>query len=193
MEEALLHFDQQLFQLINGQWHFDWLDALMPYWRSKYFWLPLYLFLFSFLYSNFGQRSHYFLLSMLLMLLLSDGLSSQLIKKSVARQRPCHEPALQAELHLLVPCGGGYSFTSSHATNHFAIAFFLALTLGRRFHWIWPSGLLWASSIAYGQVYVGVHYPLDVLGGALLGGTIGIGCAMAYHRFVPKTIHFRQV
>ncbi|GJM34616.1 MAG: hypothetical protein DHS20C18_36170 [Saprospiraceae bacterium] len=110
---------------------------------------------------------------------VADGASSQLIKKNVKRLRPCRTEALA--VNLLVPCGGGYSFTSSHATNHFAIALLLIMVFGKRFRQIkWPL-LLWAASIAYGQVYVGVHYPIDVIAGGLLGSLIGVGVAYLYY------------
>jgi len=83
-------------------------------------------------------------------------------------------------VRLLVHCGRAYSFTSSHAANHFAIAVFISLTLGLLYSWIkWPL-LLWAGSIAYGQVYVGVHYPLDVIVGSLVGIIIGYLVAKLY-------------
>lgn len=86
---------------------------------------------------------------------------------------------------VLVGCGGGYSFPSSHATNHFALATLLFLSWGRKFRsWRWIL-LLWAASIAYGQVYVGVHYPLDVSFGALLGATLGLLAYQLYRRLKP--------
>ncbi len=145
----------------------------MPYWRSKYLWAPLYLFLLVFILFNYPKKGWVLLLALVATIGLADIVSSHLVKKNVQRQRPCQHEELQQRVYLLIPCGGGYSFTSSHATNHFAIAGFLILTLGKRFRQIrWPL-LLWAASIAYGQVYVGVHYPSDVIAGALLGLLIG--------------------
>ena len=191
MIESMLQWDEQLFQLINGQWHVSWIDALMPYWRSKYFWVPAYLFLLAFLLANYGRRSVYIILSLLFIIFISDGISSQLIKKSVERVRPCNTPHMQVKLKLLVRCGSGYSFPSSHAANHFAIAIFLSLTLGRRFRWLSLPLILWAASIAFGQVYVGLHYPLDILGGALLGIAIGIIGALGYYQLSEMAIDFR--
>jgi len=105
---------------------------------------------------------------------MADVVSSKLVKPAVQRVRPCNDVGLKFEVRELVHCGGGYSFTSSHATNHFAIATFLYLVLGGlRKKWIRWALLAWAASIAYGQVYVGVHYPLDVITGAVLGSLIG--------------------
>ena len=92
---------------------------------------------------------------------------------------------------LKVKCGGGYSYTSSHATNHFALAFFLIYTLGVQFRWIKWVLIFWASSIAYGQVYVGVHYPFDVISGATIGGIIGILVATWYRGFRKMKLNWK--
>ena len=114
-------------------------------------------------------------------------MSSKVVKESVMRLRPCNDAEIKADVNLLVRCGSGYSFTSSHATNHFAIAAFISMTLGMVLPLIrWPF-YLWAASIAFGQVYVGVHYPFDVISGALLGWLIGVLAAKLYNRF-PKFV-----
>ena len=116
---------------------------------------------------------------------IADTISSKVIKKSVQRLRPCNDTQINQQVKLLVRCGGGYSFTSSHATNHFAVALFLIGTLGRIFRRMkWPL-LFWAATIALGQVYVGVHYPFDILVGGTIGSLIGIGVARLYQSF-PK-------
>ena len=179
----LLQLDQNLFFLINGDWHNSFLDAIMPYWRNKMFWSPLYIFLLFYVLLNFKLKGFYFILIVAAVITVSDTTSSKIIKKSVQRIRPCNDDSLKNEVQLLVKCGGGYSFTSSHAANHFAGATFLILTLFRRFRWAKYALIFWAASIAYGQVYVGVHYPVDVLVGSFLGIITGILAAMIYSRF----------
>ncbi len=169
----LLQFDIYLFELINGQWHHELLDRIMPFWRSKYLWAPIYLFLLVFILLNFSQKAWFIIFGLLVTIGVADFTSSQIIKKSIKRVRPCKEAQLQDNLHLLVRCGSGYSFTSSHATNHFAIAGFISLIFVGHFRWLHLLIWMWAASIAYGQVYVGVHYPMDVIAGAILGGLIG--------------------
>ena len=122
---------------------------------------------------------------------ISDTLSSQIIKKNVQRIRPCNDPLISNMVELKVKCGGGYSYTSSHATNHFALAFFLIYTLGVQFRWIKWVLIFWASSIAYGQVYVGVHYPFDVISGAIIGGIIGILVATWYRSFRKMKLNWK--
>jgi undecaprenyl-diphosphatase len=178
----LLQLDQQLFELINGSGHTAWLDAIMPWWREKTSWIPLYVLLAGYLVWRYRLRAVYYLIAVGLLIALADTLSSQVVKPLVERPRPCNDPALKDEVQLLVSCGVGYSFTSSHATNHFALANFFSLTLPFFAGWRGLFLFLWAGSIAYGQVYVGVHYPLDVLAGALLGTACAIPVAGLYRR-----------
>ena len=114
------------------------------------------------------------LLSAGITVLLTDQIASNIIKPAVHRLRPCNDPIMLPHIHLMVDCGTGFSFVSSHASNHFGIAVFLILILRKRFSWITPVALFWATLICFAQVYVGLHYPFDIIGGALLGVMIGI-------------------
>ena len=174
----LLHFDETLFHLVNSGCQNRFFDWLMPLLRDKYIWVPLYVFIASFLLINFKQKGLYILLGLVLTVGIADSTSSHLLKKSMQRLRPCKVLEPSKDIHLLVPCGGGFSFPSSHATNHFAIATFLLLVLGKIFRWIKIPLILWAGSISFAQVYVGVHYPLDVVAGALLGVLVGWGVSI---------------
>jgi len=185
--EAILALDQYLFEFINSTCQNAFMDWLMPMWRNKYFWIPLYIFLVFFLLFNYKLKGFLLILTVLVAVGISDFTSSQLIKKNVQRLRPCKQKELVVQLH--VPCGSGYSFPSSHATNHFAIAILLIGTLGRHFRRIKLPLFFWAASIALGQVYVGVHYPIDVLAGSLLG--IAIGSFLAW-RFVVWESRFKK-
>jgi len=168
-------YDEWLFHILNGQCHNSFFDLVIPYWRSKYIWIPLYVFIASFLLINWKKRGLVILLFAIATVGVADFTSSKIVKPLVQRVRPCNDVTLTFEVRELVKCGGGYSFTSSHATNHFAIAVFLIIVLNVfRRKWIRWALLAWAASIAYGQVYVGVHYPLDVITGAILGSLIGI-------------------
>ncbi len=185
---SIIEVDQYLFHLINDTWTLPFLDTIMPYWREKSTWIPFYIIAAIWLTWKMKKRVVLVLLAAGLTIAIADTVSSQLIKKNVERLRPCRTEGLA--VNLLVPCGGGYSFTSSHATNHFAIALLLIMIFAKRYpqvKWL----LLWAATIAYGQVYVGVHYPFDVLTGALVGSLIGIGIAYSYrwadHYFFPST------
>jgi len=180
--EYILNLDESIFILINRTWQNDFFDWILPYWRNKKFWIPLYLLFSLFLYTKVGKKSLWILLFLGLTVAASDLTSSFLIKESIERIRPCNDPAFMKNVFLRVPCGSGYSFTSSHAANHFAVAMFLILILGGRLkRWRYVL-LFWAISIGFAQIYVGVHYPLDVLFGFLVGGIIGYLGAYLYHR-----------
>ena len=177
------NIDQELFFFINNNLHFGFFNDLMPYWRSMWFWLPLYVFLVGFIVLNFKKNALVFILILISTVAISDSFSSQIIKKNVQRIRPCNVESLKGKVKLLVHCGSGYSFTSSHATNHFTVANFLIFTIFQRKKWVKWSLIFWAFSIAFGQVYVGVHYPLDVVGGGILGSVIGYFAAFIYRKY----------
>ncbi|MGN6568999.1 MAG: phosphatase PAP2 family protein, partial [Flavipsychrobacter sp.] len=105
------------------------------------------------------------------------------VKPFIHRLRPCNNPNLVSMVHLLVPCGSGLSFPSSHATNHFALGVFMAMSIQKVAKWIWPAAIFWAALVSYSQVYVGVHFPLDVTCGAMLGTAIGIFTGKIFNRY----------
>ena len=167
--ETLLHWDRSIFKLINGTWHNSFFDAVLPFLRIAQFWAPLYLFLVVFAIANYRRNGGYWILFFITTVVISNFISSDLIKGSVQRLRPCNDPALADSVRELVSCGSGYSFTSSHAANHFSLAMFSFLTFKKRFNG-WPKlFFLWAFTVSYAQMYVGVHYPLDILGGTIVG------------------------
>jgi len=182
---TLLAWDAAFFHFINNSLANPVFDVLLPWCREKWIWAPLYLFIAAFSWLRFGNRGWLVLLGLVAVVAIADGTSSQLIKKNVRRLRPCNDPALTDRVRLRVAsCGSGYSFTSSHAANHFGIALFMIGLFGRSRRWLPPVALLWASLIALSQVYVGVHYPGDVICGALVGASIGWGVAWVLRRWV---------
>lgn len=189
----LSHWDTWLFLQINTVWTSSFLDDVYPWWREANAWVPLYLFMVVFGIMNFGKKVWPWLLFAVITLTLTDQISSNLIKNIAERTRPCNETLLAGQMRLLLNhCSGGYSFTSSHATNHFGFAMFILITMRAvfgRWRWLFP---VWAVTIAYGQVYVGVHYPLDVLCGSVLGCIIGF-CTASF--FIKKfgSIHIPPV
>ncbi|MCC6726391.1 MAG: phosphatase PAP2 family protein [Saprospiraceae bacterium] len=179
---SLLQFDENLFFWVNISCQNAFFDWLMPLLRNKLIWLPFYVFITSFLLLNFRRQGLVAVIFLVLAVAVADNLSSQVIKKSVERLRPCKVLEPQREMYLRVPCGSGYSFPSSHASNHFAVATFLLLLLGKLFKWVKLPLIGWASLVAFAQVYVGVHYPFDVIGGALLGVMVGWGMYLLFSK-----------
>jgi undecaprenyl-diphosphatase len=154
----------------------------MPWIREPYVWAPLYLFLALFVTINYRWRGFFWIVLFIVSFGIADQTSS-FIKDAVGRLRPCRDPLLQHFVRVLVSyCPGSGSFTSNHAANHFALGTFCFITLKQAFQqyaWLF---YVWAFAIAYAQVYVGVHYPLDVLGGAVLGTMIGILSSSFFQR-----------
>ena len=188
MLEFILHYDYYLFELINGKSSSPFLDLWLIPWRNSLFWIPLYVFLISFFIFNFKSRAYQILLFLMLTVGTSDIVSSHLIKKTVQRQRPCRSE-LPVEVQARVRCGYGYSFTSSHATNHSSIAAFLFIVFGTVFgmwKWFFP---FWAISIGIAQVYVGVHFPSDVISGWIVGAVIGLIWASIFLKYFDLSVH----
>ncbi len=179
-------FDTWLFLHIH-QFHADWLDAVMVFVTNRNSWLPAYALLVGGLVWQYRWQSIGLIVTLAVAVLLSDQTASGLLKPLVHRLRPCHEPALQLAIRALVGCGGQYGFVSSHAGNAFALATALWLLLGWRWAWLrWT--FVWAVCLAWSRVYVGVHYPLDVLAGAGVGTVWAVVCVWSYRRYWPNPI-----
>lgn len=181
--ETILQLDYSIFEWINQDLQNAFLDSVMPWWRAKSTWVPFYVILIVFSIVKFKAKGLYFILFLVLTMGISDTMSSRVVKYSVKRLRPCNNLEIKTTANVLVRCGSGYSFTSSHATNHFTLAVFLFLTFCRRYKFLKLPLIFWAGSIALGQVYVGVHFPFDVLAGSLLGTLIGIIMARIYQNW----------
>ncbi len=172
--QELLRWDRELFNKVNGQWTNSFFDTLLPYTRNANIWVPVYLFFIVFALINFRRNGMYWVLGAVLTVATSDLISSWGIKELIFRIRPCRDEALAGHVRFLVQyCPKSSSFVSSHAANHFAMSLFIFLTL-KDFMGKWLALVfLWAFIVSYAQVYVGVHYPIDVICGSLVGMFIG--------------------
>ena len=173
MIDTLKSLDQQWFLLVNNQWQNGLFDLLCPFMRTQSNWYLIYAVVIYQLFMMYGKKAWWLVLTIAIAVLVSDQISGNLIKNTAQRLRPCNDPVMSLKVHLLVTCGQGYSFVSSHATNHFVVAFFLGAVFKNKYSWVFPVALCWAAFISFSQVYVGVHYPIDVICGALLGSLIG--------------------
>jgi undecaprenyl-diphosphatase len=180
--ETIKRLDYQLFSKINGEWHNAFFDLFFPFTRESFIWIPFYFFLLIFAVVNFKHRGWYWALFFIATSILSDFISSDLIKEAIFRVRPCHDPLVADQIRFLVSyCPMSSGFTSSHATNHFAAAMYIFTTfksISKR----WFLIFLWAFTISYAQVYVGVHFPADVICGAIVGLMVGYLPAIIYNK-----------
>ena len=174
--------DHKLFMEVNGKWHNLFLDNLLPFTREPQLWVPFYCFLILFAVINFKKRGFYWVLCFALTISLTNYISSTLIKEAVLRLRPCQDPLMIGHVRLLVNgCPGNPSFPSSHAVNHFAVAMFVFTTYKNPLSRWWILLFFWAAIISYAQVYVGVHFPVDVTCGAIIGCFLGYWPAILYN------------
>ncbi len=180
---GLSGWDRWLFLKINTALTNPLFDSVAPWWREANTWVPLYLFLVIFGLLNFRKRVGFWIVFVVITLVITDQVNSHLIKIWVARPRPCRDEVLATQVRLLLTnCSGTFSFPSSHAANHFGFAVFLVMTLKHVFGKWRYIFLVWAASICYAQVYVGIHYPLDVIAGALFGTFVGYLTARLFNK-----------
>ena len=181
--QILKDWDTWLFLKINREWTNPFFDNFLPLYRDMNFWMPFYFFLLLFVLMNYGWKSWTFIVAIIVTVTITDQMSSSFFKNFVDRPRPCQDEFLMHYARLLLNrCPSSQSFTSSHATNHFGMAAFLFVTLKN----VWGKWsyllFVWAATISYAQIYVGVHYPLDIIGGALVGCLAGYVIANVYVR-----------
>jgi membrane-associated phospholipid phosphatase len=181
--QRLDEWDKWLFIKLNNQWTNPVFDVVLPYFRNSLFWVPLYTFVLAFMLFNYGKKGLWWSLAFVCTVALTDVIGARVLKEGFERLRPCQDPQFFFHVRLLLKqCSGSYSFVSNHAANHFGIATFAVLTFKGVFkQWMYLA-YLWALLIGYSQVYVGVHYPLDVVGGACLGMLMGSVTAWLFHR-----------
>jgi len=171
MLSSLENIDRELFVFLNGM-HNTFADWVMYYASEKWVWIPLYLFIALLLIRRYGVKSLYIILPVSLLILGTDQISVA-IKNEIARYRPCHNLDLMQLVHKVENhCGGKFGFVSSHSTNAFGLFAYLGFMIDKRFKPLIIVLFFWACLQAYSRIYLGVHYPADVIGGAILGITI---------------------
>jgi undecaprenyl-diphosphatase len=185
----LEQLDQQLFLFLNSM-NSPVMDRVMHAVSGTTIWIPLYLSILIYIGIKYKRKFFIILLFIILAATLSDQVSV-FIKNLVHRLRPCHEPSLEGLVHIVNgECGGLYSFVSSHATNSFDVALISLLFIRRR--WFTISIIIWAIVIGYSRIYLGVHYPGDVLCGSLLGAFIGWSSYQLYSLTDNKILQHRE-
>jgi len=181
MLDYIIQLDQSLFLFLNGL-HCAFLDPVMVFITGDVHWAPLYLTIVFFFFWKGNWRWGLLALgAVLLTFALTDQLSVHLFKNTVQRLRPCYEISLSGMVHLLENCGGKFGFISSHAANTFGLAMITSLIFGKK----WYSWCIfsWAALVSYSRIYVGKHYPLDIICGAIFGLLAGY-CAWKIFQFI---------
>lgn len=210
MIENIIYIDTKIFYFLNQTISNPVFDFLMPIVTNGKVWLPIYLSLFIYLiffnhipnikksgikkpflnyFSNlikYNKKGFIIALMLAIAVVLADQISANLIKDFVGRVRPCHE---LENINLLVNCGSGKSFPSAHATNNFAAAVILSNFYKKNkiiFYTI-------ATIVALSRVFVGVHYPVDITSGALLGSIIALSLIYVYNKLISKRIENNSI
>lgn len=186
MIDSLVQWDTDLFFWLNGL-HTSWLDPVMELISTRWFWIPFYLWILAVIFRQKGWKYGLaFFLIWILMIGLSDQIASGLLKPLIGRIRPCRPEAdLERIVHTVNGyCGGKYSFASSHAANFFAMATYLASIFGRKtYSWIFFTV---AACVAYSRIYLGVHFPGDILAGLVIGISAGILALWVFRQIRKK-------
>ena len=181
--QSLEKLDQWLFIKINSDLSNPFFDSLMPFMRYPLNWAPLYLFLGAFVLLNYKGKGAWWILFFIVTIALTDMTGNYVFKHGFERIRPCGDPDFFMHVRLLTDhCSTGYSFVSNHAANHFGIAAFFFITFRHILKkWAWI-GFAWAFIIAYAQIYVGLHFPLDVICGAIIGIILGLSMGSVFNK-----------
>jgi undecaprenyl-diphosphatase len=171
MLDELIHYDKELFLFLNNLGSEKW-DGFWTVMTDKTGWINLvvYILLLLFSYLYFGwKKTLLAVVAVALMIAATDQLAN-LFKYGVERLRPCYDPEVGDAMRLVKnSCGGKFGYFSAHAANHFAVAFFFSLLLKPRFRYLGIFLMFWAFLVAYSRIYIGVHFPLDVISGAVIG------------------------
>jgi undecaprenyl-diphosphatase len=166
MEEIILEDKQAMIFLNNlGSSTFD------PFWilvSEKWFWIPLYIIFLYFLYKNFNKKSLFYILLFVALGITASDQIANIFKFGFERLRPCHDPSLEGLLRE-VKCGGKFGFYSAHSSNSFFVATYLTMLLGKKIKQLPYFLFVWAAIVAYSRVYLGMHFPGDIIIGAIMG------------------------
>lgn len=190
MVEALEQLDKEVFIYLNNM-HSPFWDAIMVFVSEKLVWIPFYLGLIGYLVWRYRRQSIPMLLLVVIAIGLADFIASGIMKPYFMRLRPCHDPTLSELINIVEGCGGRFGFISSHAANTFALAVFFNLVLSDRYLIFKIVLVAWAVVVTYSRIYLGVHFPADVLLGALLGAILAFFASLVYKVLIRRYAYFR--
>lgn len=173
MIDQIAQWDTDVFIFLNSLGTSTWDPFWMAY-TSKFNWIPLYAILLYLIFKQMQLKAFLTTIVVVTLMILVTDQTTNLFKNGFHRLRPCHLAELIDGMRLVKSyCGGQYGFFSGHASNTMAAAVFIGLTLKKRFKFLFPILIVWAIMMGYSRIYIGVHYPLDVLLGMLFGILLG--------------------
>lgn len=171
--QEIIQLDKDIFLYLNNLGSTSW-DGFWKFVSYKFSWIPFYVFLLFLIWKNFGWKKTLVILLLTALLIIATDQITNLLKDNIKRLRPCFTESLQG---LMRPIGcerrGQFGFTSAHSANHFALAIFLGLIFKSKIKWMIYFLLIWAGIIAYSRIYLGVHFPLDIICGGMIGILFG--------------------
>ena len=172
MLEQLLKYDTDLFLYLNGLGNTSW-DWLWRFITEKWSSIPLYAVLLYIIYKKFQWKGTLVVLVCVALMITATDQLANLFKYGIQRPRPCRVEELKAVMRFVADGCGRYGYFSAHAASSMAAAVFLGLLLQKYFKYLPYLLILWAVLTGYSRIYLGVHYPLDVITGMTFGGIIG--------------------
>jgi undecaprenyl-diphosphatase len=188
MIDQLIEKDIELLIYLNNLGTTQW-DGFWLFMSNKFSAIPLYLLLLYFTYKQFGLKKTFVAVIFIALLIAASDQTSNLFKYGFKRLRPCHNENI-ADLIRLVGnrCGGLYGYFSAHAANTMALAVFFGLLLRNKLSYLFPVLFIWAILVSYSRIYLGVHFPLDILTGMLIGLIYGTLFYALFKAFLKKFI-----
>tara|TARA_R110000850_G_scaffold277142_1_gene423511 strand:- start:20546 stop:21109 length:564 start_codon:yes stop_codon:yes gene_type:complete len=172
--EYLLELDEQLFVFLNALGSERW-DALWLFITNKFSSIPLYAVLLYLVYRHFGLKNTLIVMVLVAAMIAATDQLANLFKQGFERPRPCRVEELKEIIRYLAPRCGRFGYFSAHAASSMALAVFMGLLFRNIYKYLPFLMLFWAAIVAYSRIYLGVHYPLDIITGMVIGGLIGFG------------------
>ena len=189
MIDQILQYDTELFIYLNSLGSKTW-DPFWLAYTSKFNWIPFYALLLYLIYRKIGAKPMLITIAVVALMITVTDQVTNLFKHGFQRMRPCHLAEMIDSMRLVRDgCGGRYGFFSGHASNTMAAAIFIGMTLKRRFKYLIYILIVWAFLMAYSRVYIGVHYPIDIVLGMAFGVLTGYLFYRLNEYLIKKTLN----